>query len=249
MVRVLAVIPARWASTRFPGKPLADVLGKPMVQRVYEQVLKSRRVERVVVGTDDERIARAVRAFGGEARMTSSRHPSGTDRVAEVAWGEEAELVVNVQGDEPFIHPEVIDRAVDALCEGEEAVVSTLMHAIEEEGELTDPNVVKVVVDRQGYALYFSRAPIPYFRDDGRDRGGPAFKHLGLYVYRKPFLLRLTSLKPTPLERAEKLEQLRVLEHGYRIKVLETPHRSIGIDVPEDILRLEELPWVKELIG
>ncbi len=249
MVRVLAVIPARWASTRFPGKPLADVLGKPMVQRVYEQVLKSRRVERLVVATDDERILDAVRAFGGEACMTSPRHPSGTDRVAEVARGEEAELIVNVQGDEPFIHPELIDRTVDALEEGEEAVVSTLMRAIDEESELTDPNVVKVVVDRRGYALYFSRAPIPYFRDGGTDRRVPAFKHLGLYAYRKPFLLRLTSLRPTPLERAEKLEQLRVLEHGYRIKVLETPHRSIGIDVPEDLLRLKELPWVRELTG
>jgi 3-deoxy-manno-octulosonate cytidylyltransferase (CMP-KDO synthetase) len=238
-MRVTAIIPARYASTRFPGKPLADIQGKPMIQWVYERALRATSVQRVIVATDDERIAAAVRNFGGEVQLTRSDHPTGTDRLAEVAERVETDLVVNVQGDEPLIEPRMIDQAVTPLRKNPGISMGTLKSPIVSLEDFHNPNVVKVVTDRQGFALYFSRAPIPHPRDLP---GGPgaigAFKHVGLYVYRKDFLLTYPKLTPTPLENLEKLEQLRALEHGFRIRVVETALTSQGVDVPEDLERV-----------
>jgi len=242
-MRVTAVIPARYASTRFPGKPLADIHGKPMIQWVYERTRQSSGVHRVVVATDDERIAAAVTAFGGEVQMTRADHPTGTDRLAEVAARLETDLIVNVQGDEPLIDPRMIDQAVNAVRRNPGVVMGTLKTPIASVEEYLNPNVVKVVTDRQGFALYFSRAPIPHPRDLADDLGAnfsriEAFKHIGLYVYRKDFLLTYPRLSPTPLEQLEKLEQLRALEHGFRIKVAATELTSQGVDTPEDLERV-----------
>jgi len=236
-VRVVAVIPVRYGSSRFPGKPLADICGRPMVQWVYEQAVQAR-VDRVLVATDDARIKTAVEDFGGEAVLTSSEHRSGTERVAEVAAGLEAEVVVNVQGDEPLIRPEMIDRAVEALLEDEEVMVSSLRYPIERHEDWLDPHIVKVVCDQADFALYFSRAPIPC---NTREKEMYAWKHIGLYVYRRNFLALWARLEPTPLEVREGLEQLRILEHGYRIKVVESPHDSLGVDTPEDINKVIEV--------
>jgi len=232
---VCAIIPARYASTRFPGKPLADICGKPMIQHVYERTLQADSVNRVIVATDDKRIQSAVVAFGGEVAMTRADHPSGTDRLAEVAGALDVELIVNVQGDEPLIDPAMIDQAVRPLQENAAIVMGTLKSRIVDSGDYGNPNIVKVVTDGNGFALYFSRSPIPHMRDDAR----PAlFKHVGLYVYRREFLLAYPCLSETPLEQAEKLEQLRALEHGYRIFVAETDRQSIGVDVPDDLQKV-----------
>lgn len=245
-MRVTAIIPARYASTRFPGKPLAEILGKPMIQWVYERTLRSTRVDRVIVATDDARIFEAVCAFGGEAWMTRSDHPTGTDRLAEVAEGIETDIVVNVQGDEPLIDPRMIDLAVTPLVQDVSIPMGTLMTPLASVEEFLNPNVVKVVVDGRGFALYFSRAPIPHPRDHAETLaenfallGGN--KHIGLYVYRKEFLLAYPSLPATPLENTEKLEQLRALEHGFRIRVMATDLVSQGVDTPEDLERVRDL--------
>ena len=240
MAQVVGIIPARYASTRFPGKALADLLGKPMVQHVYERASKARTLERLVVATDDDRIFQAVAAFGGHAVMTSVDHPTGTDRLAEAAADMDAEIVVNIQGDEPLVEPQVIDAAVRPLVADPSIPMGTLMVRITDPADLHDPNVVKVVVDQQGFALYFSRALIPYARERDSTKVG-YYYHPGLYVYRKEFLLTYASLPPTPLEQTEKLEQLRALEHGYRIKVVETHHRPIGVDTPQDLARVKRL--------
>lgn len=245
-MHVTAVIPARYASTRFPGKPLADILGKPMIQRVYERTALSQSVTRVIVATDDERIRRAVEGFGGEVRMTRPDHPTGTDRLAEVAAGIETDLVVNVQGDEPLIDPRMIDQAVAPLKRGPGIAMGTLRTPIESIEEYLNPNVVKVVTDRQGFALYFSRAPIPHPRDAAGDLEAhfsrlELYKHIGLYVYRRDFLLTYPKLSATTLEQLEKLEQLRALEHGFRIKVATTRLTSQGVDTPEDLERVRSL--------
>jgi 3-deoxy-manno-octulosonate cytidylyltransferase (CMP-KDO synthetase) len=237
-MRVTAVIPARYASTRFPGKPLADLLGRPMIQWVYERTARSSLVDRVIVATDDERIHQAVIGFGGEAQMTRGDHPTGTDRLAEVAERIEAELIVNVQGDEPLIDPRMIDAAVEPLAADPAIVMGTLKAAIDSDDDFGNPNVVKVVTDRHGFALYFSRAPIPHPRDGGAPE---AFRHIGLYVYRREFLLAYPQLPPTPLENLEKLEQLRALEHGFRIRVVPTKLISHGVDTPGDLERVREL--------
>ncbi len=237
-MRVTAIIPARYASTRFPGKPLADILGKPMIQRVYERTALCRAVDRVIVATDDARIVEAVRAFGGEVQMTRDDHPTGTDRLAEVAERIDAELVVNVQGDEPLIDPRMIEAAVAPLREDAAIPMGTLKSPISTVEEFANPNVVKVTTDLRGFALTFSRASIPCPRDiDVSDfiRRGGAFKHIGLYVYRRDFLLAYPRLPLTPLEELEKLEQLRALEHGYRIRVVATDLVSQGVDTPEDL--------------
>jgi len=240
MALVVGIIPARYASIRFPGKALANLLGKPMVQHVYERASKARTLERLVVATDDDRIFQAVAAFGGHAVMTSVDHPTGTDRLAEAAADMDAEIVVNIQGDEPLIEPAVIDAAVRPLVADPSIPMGTLMVRITDPADLHDPNVVKVVVDQQGFALYFSRALIPYARE--RDSSKVVYYyHPGLYVYRKEFLLTYASLPPTPLEQTEKLEQLRALEHGYRIKVVETHHRPVGVDTPQDLERVKRL--------
>ncbi len=239
-MRVVAVIPARYASTRFPGKPLADLLGKPMIQWVYERTAESRSIDRVIVATDDERIREVVEGFGGEARMTRADHPTGTDRLAEVAASLEAELVVNVQGDEPLISPRMIDQAVAPLKKSRGIAMGTLKTAVTSVEEYLNPNVVKVVCDRQGFALYFTRAAVPYPRDFAANLQEhfsrlEIYKHIGLYVYRRDFLLTFPKLSPTPLEQLERLEQLRAMEHGFRIRVAETNLASQGVDTPEDL--------------
>jgi len=245
-MRVTAVIPARYASTRFPGKPLADLGGKPMIQWVCEGAQRCPLIDRVLVATDDRRIADAVAAFGGTAVMTRADHPTGTDRLAEVADTIASELIVNVQGDEPLIDSAMIETAVKPLLDNPAIPMGTLKTALASLEEFHNPNVVKVVTDRQGLALYFSRAPIPHPRDfvnelDTRWHELASAKHVGLYVYRRDFLQRFPTLAPTPLEEQEKLEQLRALEHGYRIYVAETAHAVQGVDTPEDLERVRQL--------
>jgi 3-deoxy-manno-octulosonate cytidylyltransferase (CMP-KDO synthetase) len=207
-----------------------------MIEHVYRRAAAARSISSVIVATDDERIDAAVRAFGGNSRMTSRAHQSGTDRIAEVAAGLDCDVIVNVQGDEPLIDPAMIDEAVQPFDDDEALLMSTLRRRIDSRAEAANPNVTKVVVDRDGFALYFSRAPIPFVRD-----GCPpatAWRHVGLYVYRRACLLRLAALPPTELERSEALEQLRALEHGIRIKALETKFDSVGVDSPEDLERV-----------
>lgn len=236
----VAVIPARWQASRFPGKPLAPIAGLPMLQRVFEGARRAKRVRTVVVATDDPRIAAAARGFGAEVALTSPHHPTGTDRIAEVARGLRDEIVVNVQGDEPLVEGFVIDAAVEALEAERDVSMSTLAHAAEEDA-LADPHRVKVVLDRRGRALYFSRAAIPARRDAGDPaRRAPVLQHVGLYAYRRAFLLELVALPRTPLEESEALEQLRALEHGFAIQVaLVEGWRSVPVDVPADVARVE----------
>jgi 3-deoxy-manno-octulosonate cytidylyltransferase (CMP-KDO synthetase) len=238
--QIVAVIPARFASSRLPGKALADIDGQPMIEHVYRRAAAASSVRRVIVATDDLRIVDAVRRFGGEVRLTRDDHVSGTDRLAEVAATLECDVVVNVQGDEPLVAPESIDRLVTPFATDTSLSMTTLYRRIGNPKELADPNVVKVVLDRAGYALYFSRAPIPHMRDP---RGGfpPLYKHVGLYAYRRSALLVLATLEPTPLERAESLEQLRAIEHGIRIKAVETQHDSISVDTPDDLEAVRRL--------
>jgi 3-deoxy-manno-octulosonate cytidylyltransferase (CMP-KDO synthetase) len=232
----VVVIPARYESTRLPGKPLADLHGQPMIRRVYERAAATPGVERVLVATDDDRIRDAVRTFGGEAVMTSREHGSGTDRIAEVAASLNAGVIVNVQGDLPLLDPRMVAAAID-LLQGDAALpMSTVKAPIRSREELANPNVVKVVTDRDGFALYFSRSPLPFWRD-GAPAGALAHKHIGLYAYRRDFLLSFARLTPTPLERAEKLEQLRALEWGFRIKVAEVAASSIEVDTAQDLDR------------
>ncbi len=212
-----------------------------MIEHVYRRAAAAPSIDRVIVATDDQRIASAVERFGGVARMTSAAHASGSDRLAEVARDLDCEIVVNVQGDEPLIDPRVIEDGIDALRGDPEVQVATLRRRITDPTELQDPNVVKVVVDRRGFALYFSRAAIPHFRAGWRSSDGACYKHIGLYVYRRPFLLSFAGLARTPLEQAESLEQLRALEHGYRIKTVETAHDSVGVDTEEDLRRVRRL--------
>jgi len=239
---VLAVIPSRLGAQRFPGKPLALIAGRPMVQWVWEAANAARRVTRVVVATDSERIATAVRRFGGEAMMTSKSCPSGTDRVAEVARGSRAGIIVNVQGDEPLLSPDTIDRVVEALQQDSTAVMSTAVRKAENEREWRNPNVVKAVLDRMNYAIYFSRAPIPWEAGPRNQAPkAPHWVHLGLYAFRRPFLFRFAALPPSILEQSEKLEQLRVLEHGCAIKVAIAQGVNCAVDRPEDIRKVERL--------
>ena len=231
------MIPARYASSRFPGKALAFIGGKTMLQHVWERAGRARCLSRLVVATDDERILREARRFGATARMTRADHLSGTDRVAEVAAADSAGVIVNIQGDEPLIDPDAIDRVVNGLLESAEISMGTLKKQIEDPGELSNPNVVKVVTDLAGNAVYFSRSMIPFPRAEGVAH----FKHIGLYVYRRDFLLGYSGLPVGPLEEAEKLEQLRALENGYRIRVVETGYESLGVDTPEDLRRVSSL--------
>jgi len=234
--RVVALIPARYESTRLPGKPLALIQGKPMIQHVFERTRAVGLVDHVVVATDDARVADAVRGFGGEVVMTSARHASGTDRIAEVVPKLDAEIIVNVQGDLPFFDPAMVHAAVALMQADTILPMATVKMAIEDAAEMVNPNVVKVVTDRDGFALYFSRSPLPYWRESAH-AGVLGYKHLGLYAYRRDFLLRFARLAPTPLERAEKLEQLRALEWGFRIKVAETSGAGIEVDTPQDLER------------
>jgi len=240
-MRIVVIIPARYRSSRFAGKPLAPILGKPMIQYVYEQSRAARLIDEVWVATDDQRIYDRVRSFGGQAILTSPNHESGTERVAEAARKIEAEIVINVQGDEPLIRPEAIDLLAKATVEDRQILMATLKRKIERKQDIHNPNCVKVVADRDGFALYFSRSLIPFIRDSDTQSQFPIYRHIGIYAYRKDFLLQIPLLPPSVLEQAERLEQLRVLESGYRIKVIETDYESYGVDTPEDIFRIEEL--------
>lgn len=239
--KVVVVIPARFGSTRLPGKPLVSLAGKPMIQHVYERAKRAQTVHEVLVAADDQRILDAVQAFGGMARMTRADHRSGTERIAEVAVHEPGDIFVNVQGDEPLIDPLAIDAAVGALLEEPPAQVSTVVTMIRHAGDIMDPNVVKAVLDFDDNALYFSRAPIPWIRDTQQKLHITYWKHLGLYVFQRDALLEYPTLPQGELEKAEQLEQLRWLENGWRIRVAEVPHDSVSIDVPADIPRVEKL--------
>jgi 3-deoxy-manno-octulosonate cytidylyltransferase (CMP-KDO synthetase) len=236
-MKVVGVIPARYGSTRFPGKPLALINGKPMIQRVYEQVKKSTELETVVVATDHEDIKKVVEEFGGIAIMTRTDHETGSDRISEVTEIVEGDFYVNVQGDEPLIRPELIDALVQAAKESPEAVV-TAKTAIKHQEDVNNPNVVKVVTDKNGFALYFSRSANPYNRSGVEHT---YFKHLGLYGYPKDVLNKFVELPPSDFEKVEVLEQLRLLENGFSIKVVETSYDAVGVDTPEDIEKVEKI--------
>lgn len=242
-MNIVGIIPARYASTRFPGKPLALVAGKPLIQRVVEQCQKAKSLSEVIVATDDERIYSAAKKFC-RAEMTSASHPSGSDRIAEAARKIACDAVVNIQGDEPMIEPAVIDSVAQAL---EQCEMSTAATRIKEAAELLNPNVVKTVVNVGGRALYFSRRTIPYLREgaggsaDEQLRAFPFLKHLGIYGYRRETLLRLVTFPVSLLENAEKLEQLRALENGIEIAVVQVDYDSVGVDTPEDVAKVEKL--------
>ncbi|AJQ25967.1 3-deoxy-manno-octulosonate cytidylyltransferase [Pelosinus fermentans] len=237
-MNIVCVIPARYSSTRLPGKPLADIAGKPMIQHVYERAALAKRPQRVIVATDHPLVLEAVKKFGGEVLLTSADHPTGTDRLAEVAEQcPDMDLIINVQGDEPMIEPEVIDQLASAFDNHPDLNMATLMTKMDT-SEYQVPGAVKVITDLQGYALYFSRSLIPFPRIE---IGLPVFKHIGIYAYRREFLLKYAKLAPTPLEKTESLEQLRALEHGYRIKVIETNFKSIGVDTIEDLEKVNLL--------
>lgn len=234
---IVAAIPARYESTRLPGKPLLPILGKPMIQRVYEQVRKASGLDRIVVLTDDERIAEVVRGFRGEVEMTPADCASGTDRIAWAARDWDVDAVINVQGDEPLIDPQAISKVAHHLSTHPQDHVVTLA-TVAGEGDADDPNAVKVVLDRDGYALYFSRAAIPFQRRPGV---ATTWRHIGLYGYQLDALLELATLPPSPLELAESLEQLRALHHGMHIRVLDVARAMPGVDTEDDLRRVEEL--------
>ena len=246
-MKATAIIPARYGSTRFPGKPLALINGLPMIQHVCQRVSRATTVDRVIVATDDERIVAAVAAFGGEVMLTRTDHPTGTDRLAEVAAHIDSELIVNVQGDEPLIDPRMVDQAVAPLVENPQIQMGTLASAIDDIDDFHNPNVVKVVKQQGGLALYFSRAPIPWPRDLTPDQLAEelprlgVLRHIGLYVYRRQLLLDYPSWPKTPLETLENLEQLRALERGIGLYVAETEFSCHGVDTPADLKRVEAL--------
>jgi 3-deoxy-manno-octulosonate cytidylyltransferase (CMP-KDO synthetase) len=241
---VLVVIPARYGSTRLAAKPLADICGRPMVRRVYEGAALAKRVDRVVVAVDDERVASAVRSFGGEVVMTSPSHATGTDRVSEAAARYPHPWIINLQGDLPLIHPEMLDELVDRCLKDERVSMGTLKREITREEELLSPHVVKVVTDHLGWALYFSRSPIPHLRD-GRAAGfippKTFYKHYGVYLYRRNYLFEFTRLPQGTLERLEKLEQLRAMKAGHPIRVVETDRESWEVDTPSDLEKVKEI--------
>ena len=260
---VTVIIPARYDSTRFPGKPVYPLRGKPLIQHTYENAQGSKLTSDIIVATDHEVIYNTVLSFGGKAVMTDAKHPSGTDRIAEVAHSLACDIIVNVQADEPLIRPEMIDDVV-SLLDDKRAAMGSLVKKIEEADEIMDPNIVKAVFDREGFALYFSRAPIPFHRDTWKlqyeknqdssanspeyvlDTTDPhlamqqIFKHIGIYSYRRDVLLALSRMKPTELEQIEKLEQLRALENGLKIKLRETLFETFGVDTPADLERVEK---------
>jgi len=249
-MRKVAVIPARWQSTRLKGKILADINGKPMIQHVWERVKRAHEIDEVVVATDKERVMKVVKSFGGTAIFTSPEQPSGTDRIAEAASSIDADIYINIQADEPLVHPLMVDMLAQVYEYEDNVQMATLIKRIHKKEEITNPNVVKCVVDRKGFALYFSRSPIPYIRDEAaKDEsvgGSPDiserfFKHIGMYSYTKDFLFTYTNLPKSTLETDEKLEQLRVLEHGYKIKTIETRYDTVGVDTAEDLEKVKGL--------
>ncbi|HRE40675.1 MAG TPA: 3-deoxy-manno-octulosonate cytidylyltransferase [Ignavibacteria bacterium] len=234
-MNIVGVIPARWSSKRFPGKPLVMIKGKSMIQRVYEQAKKSKLINRIIIATDDKRIFDEVIRFGGEVMMTSKKHKTGTDRISEVIKNIDGEIIVNIQGDEPYINPNTIDETVKALMTDDEAVVSTPIIKISDLKVIKNPNVVKAIRNTKGYAIYFSRSEIPFKREKSKTE---YYKHLGLYVYRKDFLMKLVKMKQTNAEKSESLEQLRILENGYKIKTVIVKRESQSIDTPSDLKKL-----------
>jgi 3-deoxy-manno-octulosonate cytidylyltransferase (CMP-KDO synthetase) len=241
--RILAVIPARYASTRFPGKIIAPLAGKPLVLHAYERALEASLVSEALIATDDEKVVEALSPFGATVMMTRKDHPSGTDRLAEVAGKVSADILVNVQGDEPLIDPHTIDATIQPLLDHSDVAMATARRRITRTEQINDPNAVKVVCDRNGRALYFSRARIPFIRDtaDSAAAAECYWEHVGLYVYRREFVLEYARMPQTPLEKLEKLEQLRVLENGLPIAVVDTEYESIGVDTPEDLERVRRL--------
>lgn len=257
-MKIVAVIPARWRSTRLKGKILADINGKPMIQHVWERVKRAHEVDEVIVAADKERVLKVVESFGGKAVFTSPEQPSGTDRLAEVANAVDGDVFINIQADEPLVHPLMVDDLAQVFEYERNIQMATLIKRIHKKSEITDPNIVKCVVDRKGFALYFSRSPIPYFRGgsvdesggkpESEDISGRYFKHIGLYAYTKDFLFTYTNLPKSTLEIEEKLEQLRVLEHGYKIKTVETRYDTIGVDTQEDLERVRGILKQKQNI-
>jgi 3-deoxy-manno-octulosonate cytidylyltransferase (CMP-KDO synthetase) len=234
----VGIIPARYEASRFTGKVLADIEGKPMIQHVWERAKKARLLDDLIIACDDDRIIKAVEEFGGKAVSTAKEHTSGTDRLKEVANPLDVDIIVNIQADEPLLHPTMIDSLVGVLQEEKQIVMASLMRRIEDPGDIDNTNIVKVVVDKDNFALYFSRAAIPFIREKGlMPEAGPLpyYKHIGLYAYTKDFLFTFGNLPPSSLEECEKLEQLRALEHGYKIKMIETGYDTIGVDTPVDL--------------
>lgn len=232
MRKASGIIPVRYKSSRYPGKPLARILGKPMIQMIYENIKEAKLLDRVLIATDDEKIFEAAVSFGAEVLMTSDRHESGTDRIAEVAEKINTPIIINIQGDEPLVNGEMVDELVSIL-QDETIPMATYFFRNEDLDLLKDRNSVKMVCDKEGYALYFSRSPIPFNASDY------FFQHIGMYGYQKQFLIRLVKLNPSRLEKVENLEQLRALEYGYKIKSMESSFRTIGVDTPEDLVRVE----------
>lgn len=239
----LGIIPARYKATRFEGKVLADLMGKPVIQHVYEVAKKARMLDDLIIATDDERVLKSVKDFKGKGVLTSIDQPTGTDRLAEVANPVDVKIVVNIQGDEPLIHQTMIDELVRTMLDDETLNMATVIKRIDDKNEMMDPNIVKVVVDKEGYALYFSRSPIPFERAQESQN---FYKHLGLYAYTKDFLFTFTNLPKSGLEKTESLEQLRALEHGYRIKTIETKFETVGIDTPEDLEKARAVLLARE---
>lgn len=241
-MNIVGIIPSRYASTRLPAKPLVDICGKPMIQRVYERVQQSKLLTEIIVATDDVRIESVVKSFGGNVVITPVDIQSGSDRIALVAKTMNADIVVNIQGDEPLIDPQLIDETIQLLLDDEAAVVGTAVKKTSDAQDVFNPSVVKVVLDKNNYALYFSRSPIPHIRDAKKDsdwfNGTTFYKHFGIYVYRADFLQRYTTLPQSPLEITEKLEQLRVLEYGFKIKCVVTEYNSMPVDTPEDLKKV-----------
>jgi len=244
-LKIIGIIPARYGSTRFPGKPLAKIQGKTLIQRTYENARKCQSLDELAVATDDQSIYDHVTSFGGKAIMTSPECPTGSDRLVAAIENtpgfQEAAIVVNIQGDEPCLEPQVIDQVINALQNDSEAVMSTAIVKLTSEEEVLNPSVIKCVIDLKGHALYFSRALIPAGKTLKFRREANYYKHLGIYAYRREFLMHYAELSPTPLQLAEDLEQLKVLEHGYRIKTALVESSSIGVDHPEDIKKIEQL--------
>jgi len=238
-MEVIGIIPARFQSTRFEGKVIADINGKPMVQHVWERAKQAKLLDDLIIACDDERIYKVVKEFGGNAIFTAKGHASGTDRITEIANPLDVKIVVNIQADEPMLHPTMIDGVVESLKMDKALVAATVIKKIEQPEEINDPNVVKVVIDKNNFALYFSRLPIPFIRD-GQNQEAVYYKHLGLYGYTKDFLFTYKNLSQSRLEKLEKLEQLRILENGYRIKVVETKFETYGVDTPQDLLRVRK---------
>ena len=237
---VIGVIPARYSSTRFEGKVLADILGKPMLQHIWERAKQALLLDDLIIACDDERVANVAREFGAKVVLTAKAHPSGTDRICEVINPLDVKIVMNIQGDEPLIHPTMIDSVARALLEDSSISMATIIKKIEDPQSINDPNVVKVVVDKNNFALYFSRVRIPHHAQNSEVQSPVYYKHIGLYGYTKDFLFIYKNLPVSDLEKIERLEQLRVLEEGFRIKVVETKYDTIGVDTPEDLERVRE---------